>query len=148
MKEPLLELLDELGDIFNTTLYPDTVGSCHILVNKKIPIQIKIDNSGEKLLIGSFLVVLPPGKFKENILFEALRFNYFPIRVATFGYSTKKNSLTLFHYLPLENINGTKVATYLHVFTDLAFAWKEAIESGKSAPLDFKRQIENFHVSK
>lgn len=142
MREQLQELLDELSDLVHTPLYADTVDTCHILINKKLHVQIKIDKGEDKLLIASVLCPLPPGKFRENVLFEALRDNSIFPRIGSFGYSERHNQLVLFAYLPLEKLNGKELYTYLSLFTDRGILWKNAIENGESAPLEIKQQWE------
>src|SRR5690242_9542948 len=89
----------------------------------------------ESLWIFTKLIEIPPGKFRENILKEALKANALPDpRAAIFAYMAATNHLILFQKYPLEILTGERLAGLIGSFLETADRWKEAIASGQSSP--------------
>ncbi|MEI6242753.1 MAG: CesT family type III secretion system chaperone [Chlamydiota bacterium] len=132
MKDIFADLLKELSEIFDTDLQVDVHHACTLLFDKKLPVQIQLDKTETMILVGSFLCPLPPGKFREMVLFSALKENYKIPPIATFAYTDKNNQLTLFRYLPIEGLSSKKLAEFLAAFYELAILWKTEIERGNA----------------
>ncbi|MBI5346046.1 MAG: CesT family type III secretion system chaperone [Chlamydiae bacterium] len=128
------EMLQKLSNSLNLPLYQNKKGSCAILVDKKLIIQLEPDESLERLLIGCFVTELLAGKFRENVLLEALKENDKFDKVAIFAFNEKNSSLSLYNYLSLENLSSQEPLNYFKEFMKTALAWKEAISLGKSSP--------------
>lgn len=129
------ELLTDLGRAINLPLHPDKKRLCQLNVNNLFPLQISDDPAKERLLIAALITDLPPGKFRENILKEALKANALVPSLGTFGFSERNNKLALFTYLPYLNLTGEKIAEFLSPFIDKCLAWRSAIETGAPLPL-------------
>ncbi len=128
------EFLRDLGDLLNTPLHPDRHQACKLNINDTLHIQLQIDPSKDSLLIVSFLCDVPPGKFRENILKEALKANGAYPRIGTLGFSSRKNQLALFQYLPLSELKAEKAADFLAQFIEKAEQWRLAVERGSTPP--------------
>lgn len=90
------ELLQELATELDIDLYPDKRGACKLVTEDGLHVQMEVDVRQESLLIASFICEIPPGKFRENILRDALKSNGpFP-KNGTLAYSERNNKLTLF----------------------------------------------------
>jgi hypothetical protein len=128
------ELLMHLGDILNVQLLPDLHRACTLNINGQLHIQLQIDEAKDSLLIASFLCDVSPGKFRENVLKEALKANGAYPRVGTLGFSSRKNKLALFEYLPLPGLKAEKVADFLAQFIEKCELWRLSVESGSTPP--------------
>jgi hypothetical protein len=129
------ELLNELGAEFGTTLHPDRKGACKLKINEIFHIQIECDAHQENLLVATFICDIPPGKYRENILKDALKANGpFPIN-GTLAYSDRNNQLVLFSYFRLSNLTGKKLAELLAAFVDKANHWRIGVETGHTSHL-------------
>ena len=69
------ELLTELGQFFHLDLHSDIHHACTIQIHPFLTVQLQLDSTQEHLWFFSPLIETPPGKFRENILREALKTN-------------------------------------------------------------------------
>jgi hypothetical protein len=129
------ELLKELSIELGATFHPDKRGACKIRINETLDVQIECDPSQEKLLVATFIYEIPPGKFRENILKDALKSNApFPIN-GTLSYSERNNQLALFSFLNLPNLNGKTLAEFILEMIEKANQWRQGIQSGNTSQL-------------
>jgi hypothetical protein len=134
MTDRLTELLGELGKIFQLSLHTDKYNACSISIPPLV-IQLQLDSTQEKLFLFSKIFELPPGKFREIVLREALNANGLPDpRPGVFGYIAASNHLALHQRYPLEILNGERLAGLFGSFYELAELWHKALASGQSAP--------------
>jgi hypothetical protein len=129
------ELLNELGAQLGVTLHPDRKGACKLKINETSHVQIECDAHQENLLIATFICDVPPGKYRENILKDALKANEPYPKNGTLAYSDRNNKLVLFAYLRLSNIDGKKLAEFLTIFLDKANQWRIGVETGHTSHL-------------
>lgn len=129
------DLLKELGVEYGIPLHPDRIGACKLKVNDQFHVQLECDPRQENLLVATFICDIPPGKFRENILKDSLKANAAPHEMGTLAYSDRNNKLALFHYLPLPDLNGHKLADFLAKFVEKAAQWKTGVETGNTAQL-------------
>lgn len=122
-------LLQELGVLIKLPhLKPDEHESCLIRFEGDLLVQLEVHKSGASLLIGTDLGSVPVGAYRENLFCEALKSNGLPFpRYGMFAYSKQADHLILFDMLPLENLNGAKIAEFLAPFLEKAKLWKAAI---------------------
>ena len=129
------EILNELGAEFNISLHPDRKGACTLNINEILHVQLECDAHQENLLLASFICDLPPGKYRENILRDALKANSpFPSN-GTLSYSDRNNKLVVFANLRLPSLTGTKLAEFLALFVDKVNNWRIGVETGHTAHL-------------
>lgn len=125
-------LLEELGRSLGLTLFPDENYSCLIRLPNKLEVQVEMDPSGKKMVLGTYLGQLPPGRYREMVFYEALRMNGMPPpHVGTFAYSNKMDKLVLFRWIDLHEMTGEKIAKMLKPFSERAVYWRDAIAAGQ-----------------
>jgi hypothetical protein len=129
------ELLAELGVELGISLHPDKRGACRLRIDETYHVQLECDGSQENLIVFSFLCELPPGKFRENILKDALKANTpYPLHGAL-SYSERNNQLALHASLRLSQLNGKLLADFLVAFMEKAKQWRQAVETGNTSQL-------------
>jgi len=129
------DILQGLGQEFDLPLHTDKHHACAIRVKAGLIVQLEKDPAQERLLIASQVVEVPPGKFRENVLKEALKANGLPDpRVGVFAYIAKINQLVLFQYYPFDILTPQRLAGLLGPFIQTAEKWREAIEAGSASP--------------
>lgn len=126
-------LLDELSKALNIPdLHPDQNKACLIKFKTNLRVQVEMDSGQENVLIASTLGTLQDGRYKENILREALKANGLPGPLhGILAYSTKTGHLILFEYLPTKELTGDKIADAIAPFSEKALRWKNAIENNE-----------------
>ncbi len=135
MIDPFEELLRELGSEYGISLHLDKMNACSLKMSDHLNIQLECDPHRENILAVAFICDLPPGKFREDILRDALKSNGpFP-QNGTLSYSDRNNKLALFSRFPLANLNGHKLAASINAFVEKANQWRIGIETGTTASL-------------
>ncbi len=135
MTDQFEQLLKELGTIFQLSLHTDKSGACTLLIPPELAIQLQLDASQERLFLFSKLIVLPPGKFRENVLREGLKANAAPDPLpGCLAYLSSTNHLVLFQSYPLFILNGKRLAGLFGGFFEMTDSWRKAIERGQTAP--------------
>lgn len=85
-------LLQELGKVLEIPdLHPDRNNSCQIVLKNGLNLQIELDRSGQFLIFGADLGVVPPGRYRENLFREALKANDMPHPIHGILAYSKKN---------------------------------------------------------
>ena len=131
------EILWDLGELTEMPLHVDKNRACKLLLEGSISLQIEMDDTKDRLLIAGIITEIPAGKFRENVLKEALKVNstYHPFGV--FSYVEKINSLILFNELIASEITPEKLLDFLESFIEEAHSWRLAIHSGQAAPIKY-----------
>ncbi len=128
------DLLQGLGKSFSTHLQPDRNNACLLQINKTVQIQIQVDSAEENLMLGSKVYTIPPGKFRENVLRNALQHNALPELLGAFGFIRETNTLVLFTFIYLRGKSPQMIATIIEEFLQIITSWKEAIQSNLPGP--------------
>lgn len=137
MIDPFEELLRELGNEYGISLHLDKLSACTLKVSDHLNIQLECDPHRENILAAAFICDLPPGKFREDILRDALKSNEpFP-KNGTLSYSDRNNKLALFSRFPMTSLNGHKLAESINAFVEKANGWRIAVETGSTSSLVF-----------
>lgn len=135
MTDLFQQLLQDLGRIFHLELHADKLNACSILIPPELIIQLQLDQSQENLFLFSKVAPLPPGRFRENVLTEALKANAAPDPIpGIFAYLAKTDHLILFQSYPVSILNGERLAGLFGAFLEVAEKWRKAIQSGQSSP--------------
>ena len=129
------ELLKQLANLLNTPLHVDTKGCCAILVDERLKVQLELDKSQEKVILSGYITSIIPGRFRENVLIEALKENDQNFQTGILGYSSYNDMLALFLVLSLHLLNGEILADQLASFIAKAMEWQNAIRAGYPAPI-------------
>ncbi|MDR2539964.1 MAG: CesT family type III secretion system chaperone [Chlamydiales bacterium] len=135
MMDSFVQLLNDLSSLLDTHLSPDKRGACKLNIDDVLHIQLEPDATQEKLLFFCFLSEISPGKFRENVLRDALKTNADLNTLGTLGFSERNNQLVLFANLNFSSLTARKVLDFLHLFMAKAQAWKQAIATGQTSNL-------------
>ncbi len=127
------ELLWDLGKEINVPLHIDKNNACKIMIAERLPIQLEMMNH-DQLLVVTWIVELPPGRFREDVLKDALKANSHYQSTGHFAYIEKNNMLALYDLLDTNRITGESLATFLECFYQEAESWQAAITNGTTAP--------------
>lgn len=128
------QLLWDLGEIVEIPFHVDKNHSCNLLLDESLEVQMQMDEHGEHLILCAFVSEVPPGRFRENVLKDALRVNSSFHPFGVFAFQEKKNLLLLQKLLPIEHLSGEKLLKELEEFIEEADEWRLALESGASSP--------------
>lgn len=123
-------LLNELGRLIKIpSLEADETGCCTVEYPALgLKIEMSTDKNNTFLQILCILGEVPPGRYREEVLHEALRANDLPIpRYGNFGYNMGNNHLVLWDNLTLNKIQAADLAEYLVRFLNKANEVKEAL---------------------
>jgi len=124
-------LLKEFESFFDCPLHPDKNNSCYIKLPEGIHVQIELDKDGQ-VLIGCRLGIVHMGRYRENLMRQALKSNEATIpSTGVFGFSHKSNHLILFMKIKSLNLNTNLIKDSLPPFIEKGKIWKEAIEKGE-----------------
>ena len=131
------DVLNELGDELDIDVEADLHGVCTIMINEKVKVQLEVDVTGESILMASLVTELPPGKFRERILKDALKANYqVEENHGTLSYTGPDNALVLSLTIPMHGLNGKELYEHLSIFVERAQGWQKAIDDGFPSPPD------------
>lgn len=129
------EILHHLSAELDLPLQTDKHHACAIQIRQGLIVQLESNAEQEKLLIASQIINLPPGKFRENVLREALKTNAKPDpRIGILSYIPKVNQLVLFQTYPFDILTAERLVALLGPFIQMAEKWRRAIETGQAAP--------------
>jgi hypothetical protein len=117
-------------------LHVDKSNACSILFPPDLVIQLQLDSGQEKIFLFCKIIELLPGKFRENVLTEALKSNaqHDPLP-GILSYLQASNHLALYQSYPLSIVNGERLTTFFGNFFQMAENWRKALASGQSAPV-------------
>lgn len=127
-------LIQELGQILGITLQAEQGSLCKVFIKEKVHLQIEYDEAAERIILACFIVEIPPGKFREDVLTAALKANYIDSSLGSFSYADSIQTLILQLYLP-SSVAAPFLGTLLQQFTEKAISWKEAIEQSNVSRL-------------
>jgi len=131
------QLLWDLSERIDLPLHVDQNHACTLLLDETLEIQMQMDSYEENLLICAFLDRIPPGKFRENVLKDALKVNgqYQPF--GSLAFYEKKNRLILQQFLPVQTLSGQILYEHLEILIEEAEEWTKALANGQSAPTKY-----------
>ncbi|MCH9617396.1 MAG: hypothetical protein SP4CHLAM5_08480 [Chlamydiia bacterium] len=130
-------LIEELAEMLDAPLYPDINSVVVVLVEGKVKVQLEPDKRGDFFLIGAYIGELPPGKFREHILKDALKVNFNACKnLGILSYTAKHNTLMIHRKIHLEALTVDKLIEAIKHMTCRAKKWQEAMDSGHTSPED------------
>ncbi len=127
------EILPAFGETLGIELIPDHHDRCCLKINGTLSVQLEKIEDGRVLLISSMLGTLAAGKYREDLLENALKANGFYPKAATLCYIRRANELALFRKLELE-IDTLSCCAEISSFIDTASSWQTAIRTGRTSP--------------
>lgn len=124
-------LMEELGKLIHIKLVPDRYNSCLIKYKNGLKVQIQIEPSQEILMFCSELGQLVAGRYRENVMREALKANGLPEPPkGLFAFSQKTENLVLYGQISLHDLTAPAVHEFLEQFLKKAMIWYDAIAQG------------------
>ncbi len=136
MESRFEEIIHNLSKKIEVDLSIEKDNIISIMVDEKLFIQLEADLDEDKLLIFSSIANLSAGKFRENVLINALKENNKFDFEYTFAYLEEDNALALFTYLNFEDINPEMLNQTLAGFVDISLLWKDAVDTGRDSPVE------------
>ena len=125
-------LIEELAAVTQMKLAPDSHGAVMIHYKDGLQVYIEPDALGESVHLLIEIGKPGEGKYRENILREALRANGQPLpRLGTFSYGQKKESLLVFETTSMEDLTGARLADLISQLSDKARVWRDSIDRGE-----------------
>lgn len=124
-------LLQELASILGSDkLEPDENNSCNIGFPSGVEVQVELNSSETMLILLTELGDLSHGRYREQVLYEALRANdqNHP-RYGNYAYNPNTEKLLLWDLLPMNNLNASYIASYLTNFVDKASECQKSLAS-------------------
>jgi hypothetical protein len=129
---PFEDLIRALGNEMGISLKPDPHQSCRIDFSEDIWVQIDLDSTAERILLGSQLGQVTLGPYRERIFLQSLKVNGSTTPITgILAYSEKTNKLILFQFLLIATLNGAKLHHCVQSFLEHATIWIEAIKRGE-----------------
>lgn len=129
-------LIKELGAKMGLNLRPDGNQSC-CLVLGNTQVQVDLDMNAEDILLGSILGTLMPGPYRDQLFRQALKVNGLTTTSrGVFAFTQKSDSLVLFQFLKMADLDGEKLLSFLELFSDHATIWQEALSRGEVPQLE------------
>ena len=138
------ELVWDLGEIIEVPLHVDSNHACQLILDDHLQLQMEMDSHEERLLVSSLISEIPPGKFRENVLKDALKVNSTYQIFGSFSYIENKNHLVLHKYLQTEHLSGEKLAKFLLLFIDEVEEWYKALLNNTSSPSKYNHHSTTF----
>lgn len=135
MIDHFAELIFQLGEDIDLPLHIDTKRIVSLRIDHKFSIQIEETSDQRYIQIATLLADIPPGKYRVNLFFDALRYNHLSPRIGTLSFSAKTNQLALHDFLPFASMTVERLKTYLDDFIDLASLFVQHIERGTTSNL-------------
>ena len=125
-------LFEELGKRLNAQIKPDNAGSCRIRFKNGIEVQFEQSSDARYITFISNMGEIPPGRYRENVLREALKANGLTAPLnGIFAFSKKNDAFYLFDQISLQDISGDKIFEALQPFLQKAEIWVGAISRGE-----------------
>lgn len=123
-------MIEGLGKHLGIPMEAEPNQTCSLLIDEKITLLLEMDKNEENLRMVSFFCLLPPGKFREKVLTEALKANDLKEEKGSLGFCDSTNEIALYDTVPLKDLDLVKLENQLAKWIERIFLWKEAIESG------------------
>lgn len=130
-------LLKELGEkIGIPNLEPTENNNIVITLAGKNDLILEQHKSQPFLIISFEITEIPAGRFRENILREALKFNDLnQVHGGVMAFSKKTQKLVLFEMLPMNDIHVDQLYTVMKALSEKATLWKESLSRGEAPSL-------------
>ncbi len=138
MKTPFEELIRELGATLGIELHIDHHGACCLQLKDKVRVQLEPDNKEDRLILAAFIGELSPGRFREDVLKEALKANAQNTvnghAGAILGFCARHNQLACHTFLLYQEAMGEKLLNTVTYLSEQAVSWFDALQNGHAAP--------------
>lgn len=138
MMSPFEDLIHALGMSLGIPLHVDHRGACCLQMNDKLRVQIEPDKTQDRIIIAAFITELNPGRFREDVLKEALKVNAQSVMSgntgAILGFAGRHNRLSCHTFLSTKNLTSDQLLAALTYLSEQSLAWLDAVQSGQIIP--------------
>lgn len=131
-------LLWDLGEITQLPLHQDKHRACTLLLEGKLKVQLQMEQSGKHLIACAFLGEIPPGRFREEVLKEALKVNHRFHPFGFFAFYEQKSQLVLHQLLLEEGLSAECCLQEIELLIEEADEWRLALEAGQTCPIKYR----------
>lgn len=133
--EAFRQILYDLSELLSEDLFIDKHGVCRIVFNETIVFQLELDPYEQHLFLISPIAEVPPGKYREQVFKEALKdCARSKGSEGVLSFAPTQNKLCYHLQLPLERVNGDRLATALEMAVPKVESWMEALNRGTAGP--------------
>lgn len=124
--------LSKLGEAIDVDLHIDSFDGCKIAFQEGPSVQLELSMDGYSIFMVSELGELDGGRYREDLMKEALKANGLPERgPGVLAFNESNNQLMLYEQFPSDPIDPADVANKLAQFRDKAKTWSEDLEAGR-----------------
>ena len=127
---PFEEFIHTLSIGLNLPLTAEKGILCKLQIDEKLSLYLQYDEANDLLLIGCLVGEIPPGKFRENVLKEALKQNAYYPRIANLCYTEKGNKLAFYTHKSFERIDAQTASHLIESYIAYGMSWHTAIQTG------------------
>ena len=124
------ELIEELARILNIPLRAEKGMLCKINIDGNFSVHLQYDQNEDLVMMGAMIIEIPPGRFRENVLKEALKVNDTFPRFGTMCFSEKGNKLAIYDHVSFEGLSPDIFNKKLDSFIEYCYEWYNAVLSG------------------
>lgn len=129
-------LLRELGEKIQLPLESSSNNNLSLKL-KDNEVVLQKDSKQPFLIISFEIAEIPIGRYRENLLREALKFNALnQLHAGVFAFSKKEQKLILFEMLPFSDISADQVFSIMQLLSEKVTVWKEALNRGNIPMID------------
>ena len=129
------QLIEKLGEILGVEeLHIDANNTCLMKLRSGVKIQVEVDPENRFVIIGTNLGNIGAGKYREDMLRQALIANGlgYP-RNGILSYSRQASCIVMFERIPVKEATATEIADLIPAFDAKATVWQEALQ-GETIP--------------
>ena len=123
-------LLEDLGRTLDAEISLDHNDVCLLTWQEKIDVQLEYEGQNDRVLISSFLIEPPPGKYLESLLYKCLVLNCFLPQIGILSYFEQSNQIVFFTYMRATRVTGEKFFNVFEEFSELAYMIKTSMDTG------------------
>lgn len=129
--DPFEDLIDAFGKKLDLILKPDSLRSVRLRILDDFFMQIEQDSSLKNILFGCELGEVPIGSYRNNIFLQAMTINGLGTEPkGTLAFSKKNETLVLFQFFPIKNIQADELYLYFRLFIEHAKIWINSLRKG------------------
>lgn len=127
-------LIEEVGKKLKVPDFkPNAQNTSVIELPNGLQISFLFDSTSNYFVIGAKVAKLLPGRFRYDVLLEALKSNGHPSfsRDGIFGYNHVKDELYIFKLIPSKSLDADKIVNHYFPLKEKAHLWFESLKRGE-----------------
>ncbi len=129
------DLIHELGELVGENFQAYQNRLIRFRINDHLHVQVETDLMNEFVMIICMVSEIPPGRFRENVLRDALKANYLLDKHRSIlSYDEKGNQLVLSDQLRAHALTAEMLLKEISKLVKRAELWRQSIDNGHSSP--------------